>query len=87
MQYRVIVSCVGGCWLVRVPAFGLAKIVDDKRAIRSEVRKMIVRCGTAVPDFELHLVAGRVVDRDEAGTLTRRTTDDGSDWSAPRGWE
>lgn len=62
MRFLVRVSCYGSQWLVSVPAFGVTRIVTDKRAIRAEARKMIAGCGAAPAEFEIDLVLGRVLD-------------------------
>lgn len=69
MEYRVIVSCVGRHWMVRIPAFGMARIVEDKKKIRATARSMIASSAYATADFELELVAGRALGRDEAHTF------------------
>lgn len=66
MHYRVIVSCVGRHWMIRIPAFGMARIVEDKKEIRAAARAMIASSAYATVDFEVELVAGRALGCEEA---------------------
>lgn len=69
MHYRVSVSCVGRHWMIRVPAFGMARIVEDKKNIRAAARAMIASSPYATDDFELELIAGRALGSDEASVF------------------
>lgn len=64
MRFLVKVSCYGSQWLVYAPAFGVSRIVSDKRHIRDEAHRMIARCGAAPSKFDIDLELGRVVDKD-----------------------
>jgi len=69
MHYRVIVSCAGHHWMIRIPAFGMARVVEDKKNIRATARSMIESSAYATADFELELVAGRALGCDEASAF------------------
>ncbi|MEU4315418.1 hypothetical protein [Nocardia sp. NPDC024068] len=70
MLFSVQVSCFGTQWLIYAPAFGVQRIVADKKSIRSEAREMIARCGAAPREFEVELELGRVVDKSEFRLLS-----------------
>lgn len=71
MRFLVRVSCYESYWLVYSPAFGVARFVTDKTAIRAEAHDMIARCGAAPSRFEIDLQLGRVLDTARAQQLAR----------------
>ncbi|MGW0048431.1 hypothetical protein GV791_08005 [Nocardia cyriacigeorgica] len=66
MRFLVKVHCCGAKWLVRVPAFGVSRVVADKQLIEETAREMIAACGAAPAVFEVELDVGRYIDTREA---------------------
>ncbi|WP_280202265.1 hypothetical protein [Nocardia cyriacigeorgica] len=69
MRFLVKVHCCGANWLVRVPAFGVSRVVADKRAVEEAAREMIAACGAAPAVFDVELDVGRFIEVGEAALL------------------
>ncbi|MBF6414555.1 hypothetical protein [Nocardia cyriacigeorgica] len=69
MRFLVKVHCCGPNWLVRVPAFGVSRVVTDKRVIEEAARELIAACGAAPAVFDVELDVGRFIDAGEIAAV------------------
>jgi hypothetical protein len=58
MSFIVEVSCRDSRWLLRAPAFGVSRFVDNEESIREGAHTMIAQCGSAPKDFDIELEFG-----------------------------
>ncbi|MGW1740515.1 hypothetical protein ACWCPQ_17085 [Nocardia sp. NPDC001965] len=69
MSFVVEVSCRDSRWLLRAPAFGVSRFVDNVESIREGAHTMIAQCGSAPKDFDIELEFGSPRDDTDARNL------------------